>query len=217
MYLDRCENTFTHNSINRGGTASKSTTTNFVSTDTGKFALYGLYGSFSNNYFSVADSDDFTLGTKPFSISVWIKLSNSTAQSDLFAKSTGGDPDMIFGLYGDSGVKFQFQQYVGSSLQVNLAQNANGPSVSTGTYYHYMVERFGLVTRLYINGYMVSSKTESSTPRDYPNYTGVWYWLTRNSSDADYCRGTLDDPMVIVGDAIWRGKQFINSLPNRTA
>ena len=130
-------------------TATESAEPTTSDTTNKKFGSASRAFNGSSQYLTLADSDDFTMGTDDFNIEAWVRFSVTNLEMPIFAQEYGTDGNNLFTLiYRPAG-----------SLSLEKATSANNIFKSTiaftpsvGEWYHLCVARSGTTLKMFING-----------------------------------------------------------------
>ena len=156
----------------------------------------------SNDYLLVGSSSDFTMGTGDFTVEGWIKYDSIshkgvfqiTDESDGFQSSNHND-SIALGLSGSAtGATWRIYGGGGSGTVTTAAQSI----VGAHQWYHFAYVRSSGVTKLYINGTEVLSKTDT---HDYNGtYLNIGGYYDQSSYTFD---GKLSNFRVVKGTAVY--------------
>ena len=113
-----------------------------------KFGSASLLLDGTGDYVQLPTTEDNGLGTTNFAIECWIRPSSVSGTQHIIDFRTGSATDTAPKLYL-SGTTVHF----GSGN----TSHASGGTVSTGTWYHIAVSRFGGVTKLFLDGTQIGS------------------------------------------------------------
>jgi hypothetical protein len=189
-FLDSSSNNFT---ITRNGNTTQ-----------GSFSPFGdkwsNYFDGTNSFHTLPINSATQFGTGEFTIEAWIYRSGATGGNTTNANIIGTN-------WSGSSQTGQWIFYLDSNYKINLAlwNTSTGSSTSTiniGQWYHVAVSRSGTTTRLFVNGVLESTVTDSG------NY-GSTTWAPRigNYNDPSgfngYFNGYISNLRVIKGTALY--------------
>ena len=146
-----------------------------------------------DDYIGVPDNEMFTLGSDPFTISVWVNVANIESRGAPFLGHDEGGGEYnkwVFWLdslgHGDpSGLALRF--HLNSPTFAGLDPVYALWNPNRGQWYHTALTRNGDVYTLYINGLNVATRTNSST---IPNPQAEF---TIGKAEAFFFNGSIDD------------------------
>ena len=156
----------------------------------------------SEDYLLIGSSSDFTMGTGDFTVEGWIKYDaishkgvfQITDESDGFQSSNHND-SIALGLSGSAtGATWRIYGGGGSGTVTSAAQSIVAPN----QWYHFAYVRSSGVTKLYINGTEVLSKTDTH------NYNGTYLNIGGYYDQSSYTfDGKLSNFRVVKGTAVY--------------
>lgn len=161
----------------------------------------------SGDYLSIPDSPDFDLGSGDYTIDFWFRLS-SLPPSDTH-KRTFINSDDVSGARGGYGVELINNS---GAYIIGICGYASGfelwyfmPSApSLNTWYHFAAVRSGNITRLYLDGQEVASKTSSYTFVDVSHTLKIGthpYYMSGGGNYQQYMDGYMDEIRISKGIA----------------
>lgn len=156
------------NAIDAAG-SNQLTDTNTVTSGTGLvYPTERQFTAANNEYFSLGDNDDLSLGDVDFGLAVWVKLASKPPLGRILTKGDGsGDFSFNFDYYGSSD-RFRFEVSPDgtlASIHSVLANNLGSPSL--GVWYLLIVQHDSVNNLISIS---VNNGTENTTSYT----TGVW-------------------------------------------
>lgn len=180
-------------------TSNNSTAT---STTQSKFDGSSVAFNGTNQYLSLADSEDFNFANGNFSIDFWVYF-NSLPTDDYTILSTQfQDWSNRMNLYWDNrnsqsnpGLQFGV---IDQSTGVSQTSGGAG-SWSTSTWYHVAIIRTGNTLNMYRDGVLIGTNSYSQT---YPNYSGQ-YTIGGELNEGHYLNGYIDEYRISKGTARW--------------
>jgi hypothetical protein len=188
------------NKVNGGTTEKAITATNAVASYI-QSNFYGGSFAFDGNgdYLSSPNSTDYAFGTGDFTVETWVYL-NSTGANQIFVGNwTSGTGWQLY--FTSSTTKFAW--YVNSGI---LLSSTTTPA--TGRWYHISVSRTGTTLRMFVNGVLDNSTTDS-TNYSTTQTVEIGY---QQSTSTNYLNGYLQDIRVYKGAA----KYTSNFIPAST-
>lgn len=171
-----------------------------IRTDQSKFGGSSAYFNGTDDYLSIADSDDWNFGSGDFTIDCWLRISSI----DSFTRAC------IFTQYVNASNYFEFYYYADYGLILYAtsggiaAFNVQGTtaSFSLNTWYHVAAVRSGSTFRLFVNGIDVTSSggtdSDPSPNISAPVHVGL-------SQGTVYFHGHIDELRVTKGQALFEG------------
>lgn len=166
----------------------------------------------SNQYVTIADSDDFYFSSGDFTI-------------DLKYRPDDNSNDTFMGHYTDASnyLQFYYQDYTSSTVTLvckyynsteNIDIRGSVPHVAGGDWYHAAIVRYGNEFALYHDGSQIDTQTSSVT---LPNLTSALAIGRPQNYAGDYFNGRIDEVRIVKGEAIWTGPFDIPTYPYGTS
>jgi hypothetical protein len=189
LHMDGTGSTFTDSSgtpktITVAGGATQSTANS-------KFGGKSAYFSGSTDAVSFAD---VALGTGDFSVELWFNTTSSVAYAQLIGNETSGSGSGFSLLINnDSSTGGQLAVYARGG---GVVTSPTGTDWSDGAWHHLALSRSGSTVRLYGDGALLGTGTDSGS------YTGgSWYVGSNGSYSGRNMSGYIDDVRVTKGSA----------------
>jgi hypothetical protein len=160
-----------------------------VSTSVTKYGSGAMYFDGTGDWLSVPSSPNMAFGTGDFTVECWAYWSAtaSTGKGIVNLQSSG-----TFNFYWDGG-SYSTNYFVISNRSVNQLTYSFSPTINT--WYHLAVSRSGLTMRLFINGVLATSVTDST------NYGQGIASIGGDAANAWSWNGYLDDLRITKGIA----------------
>jgi hypothetical protein len=183
-----------------------------ISTAQFKFGSSSLTIDGAHGRFNYADSNDWNLGSSPFTVECWLYTTTITGTHFIVGQwNVAGDLGWIFSL-GSAALGLS----ISTTGSDNIAQLSSSINISANTWYHAAIDFDGTKYRLYVNGVMGASNTTLRTIHDSPdqlsvgmNQVGSAFWwngyidelritkgVARYASDAGFAVPTAAFPRV---------------------
>jgi hypothetical protein len=193
-FVDNSTNNFTV-SIG-GGTPSVQRFSPFAPTAPYAASTDGGSGYFdgSGDYLTVSQNAAFAFGTGDFTVEFWVNVST-------YRTTPGGFYDCFLAL-GNFADSPYFRITPSGTAQAGLVANSlDGTTVfRTNTWYHYAVSRSGTTARLFINGVLEATVTNSSNlANGTAVYVGTSQWAVANET----MTGLLSGLRILKGTALY--------------
>lgn len=161
-----------------------------------KFGTASLLLDGSNDFIEYADSTDWEFGSGAYTVETWVRFPAAAINAAIIGNwgATGGEQAwhlaLLFGV-----LTFRFRIVSTADIDITYAW-----SPSANTWYHLAVDReaSGGKTRLYLNGTMVGSSTNTSAL--YAGSGGIVIGSWRSSSAYDF-NGWVDEVRITKGVA----------------
>jgi hypothetical protein len=164
--------------------------------DTAVYKFGTAAGLFDGNgdYLSLADSDDWCLGSGNFTIDFWVRF-NSTGSSSILEQYVDNSHYWSLYVYDNA---LRFAQDTGSGAD---SWNAVGWSVTTNTWYHIAVVRYLNDFMFFLNGSRIGDYVDV-TGKSIANISSTLRigYQQRNNF---YLNGTIDELRISKGKARW--------------
>ena len=151
----------------------------------------------SNDHVDVASSSDFTFGTGDYTISYWINIDTVTSTETVLDLRDADSSSSTNNGYGDyyqnsSGIKYKTWSNVSNNYYTSTS------SFSTGTWYNVTPLRDDGTFKLYINGSLDGS---TSNTDDFPSVKCIIGWNVNNQSGKSF-DGKMGSIMIYKGKAL---------------
>jgi len=164
-------------------------------TDTGikKYGASSLQLDGTQDYLGITSNDDFGFSTGDFTVEGFFYFDNVTGTKGLLDFRAGADTDVGLYLNLNAG---QPDVYVNGSSILTSAT-----ALSTGTWHHIAVSREGTTMRLFVDGIVKDTVTDSTN-------MGVAKPLiigSKWSGLAEYLDGNVDEVRIVKGEAKYTG------------
>lgn len=144
-------------------------------------------------YLTTADSADFNFASGDFTVHCWVNLSSLVSNQTVWSQGTDSTHYAT--------LQFDGTHWVFSSPNGAAVTLTSTSAVTTGTWTHLAVIRYGNIWKLYINGIAEATVTSSGT---YSDYTGVFtLGCLYNGSANQFLIGYVDEFHVDKGVARW--------------
>ena len=164
----------------------------------------------STNYISLSDNDAWAMFEGDFTITGWFRLPNRSRHYGILSQALHGGAYWCY-LFNTNG-NIQLTGYaVDGSGVVNFAYYCSCPT-NDNTWYHIVIQRYGTLCLIYINGVSQSVAT-AQTWRNTSNFASPLV-IGNNISYNDYLNGNIKDLMIYKGRALTQPE--IKLLMNRT-
>jgi len=163
------------------------------------FTPYGIsWSNFfdGNDTLTTPSNTAFTYGTSDFTIEGWVYLTAGVGgggYSYLFGQGASSGSTATLGLYIQDGV---FKVWNGSAVIVGSV------SFTLNSWTHFAISRSGTTLRLFINGVLSGSATNSSNITT-GSTTGVSIGRWSEISDTNYIAGYVSNFRVVKGSAVY--------------
>ncbi|WP_028316693.1 LamG domain-containing protein [Desulfatibacillum aliphaticivorans] len=175
-----------------------------TTTDVFKFGCSSAQFDGAGDYLRVPDSDDWYMGTDPFTIDCWVRfksLSNQTDKADSFIFCHYQDANNYVCLTLHWGRVLRFAIWVGGVYSF-VTSPAFTPAINQ--WYHVAVARdtdgTSHVLKIYVNGVCLSTRTNTV---DWPDLNGALFIGRYPGDDAFSFDGCIDEFRVSKGIARW--------------
>ena len=173
-----------------------------------KFGTASILYDGTEDYLSIADSDDWYFGSNNFTIDFWIRF-NSIPSDDyaiVMAQKEPADYDHRLNFFfenrnsqNNTGFNFYLRDNASDIILLKEA-NGNASDYSTGTWYHIAVVRNGNTWTMYRDGTSVDSDTVAD---DYPNFASAPLTIGGEPTEGKYLDGWMDEIRIQNGEAYW--------------
>jgi len=160
-------------------------------TDTGikKYGTSSLQLDGVEDYLGISSNDDFGFGTGDFTIEGWFYFDSVAGTQGLLDFRAGADVDVGLYLNLNAGNP---EVYIDGTTVL-----ASPTTLSTGTWYHIAVSRSGTDLRLYVDGVIKDSATDSTDLGSAKPLIIGSKW----SGSAEYYDGNIDEIRIVKGSA----------------
>ena len=152
----------------------------------------------ANDYLTIADSDDFNLGSGAFTIEGFCYLNNSNAQQFLVGQWTDSQLSYAVQTTNDSNRNLRFLISNDGST-VNFDKGGSGLSLKLKGWSHFAVTRSGNTFYLFVDGILVGTQSDSNTLH---NSTGTLAIGARNDGTQDL-NGFISNVSIVKGTALY--------------
>ena len=150
---------------------------------------------FDQNYIKSGSTSDYTMGTGDFTVECWWQPTNNTANQGICQISSGSN-----GLTTGNWENTIAIAHNGSNW-VTYGGNGNGDSsdypITIGTWYHLAYVKTGGSHKLYVNGILVITRTDST------NYSGTTVAIGGYYSTGYVNRGYISNFRITKGQALY--------------
>lgn len=181
--------------------SAKTVTSNSVTIDSSikRFGAGSAYFSGSTTYLSIGDSNDWNFGTGDFTIEMWVKSNNypfgayndTTNARWLLNQRSNASNYIAFNLT-KTGATFEVMSAASQLIKLDSTTYTN-----ILDWHHYVIQRYGNVFSIYIDGISVASTTLSITMPDISAPLEIGRW----SGGGGYFSGWIDDIRITKGVA----------------
>jgi hypothetical protein len=154
----------------------------------------GAYNFSNQSYISVPDSPDFTLGSNPFTISLWVKFDVLGSYYLIGHDNGPGSQNkwIFWAGNSDTNSRLLFVTYPGLQVPADGYNWANGSS----EWYHFAITRNGVTWTLYVNGIEIENVIpNNATELPDPSHD-LWIGSAETDHPERYLRGSLDDVRI---------------------
>jgi hypothetical protein len=160
-------------------------------TDTGikKYGSSSLQLDGTEDYLGIASNDDFGFGTDDYTVEGWFYFDDVTGTKGLLDFRAGADTDVGLYLNLNAG---QPDVYLNGSSVLTSAT-----ALSTGTWYHIAVSREGTALKLFVDGIVKDTATDSTNMGTAKPLIIGSKW----SGLSEYLDGNIDEVRVVKGEA----------------
>jgi hypothetical protein len=168
-----------------------------ISTAQSKFGGSSILFDGSGDYLSAGASSDFSFGTQDFTVEAFIRMSSFANYFNSIAGTRGGPMNSStgwsFAVFGNNtpGSFTDRSLYFYTNGQVQTADN----SISLNTWHHVAVTRSGSTLRLFIDGQLLTTTTNTQ------NLTNTTMLIGASASNAEFFNGYIDDLRITKGVA----------------
>jgi hypothetical protein len=173
--------------------------------DTAQSQFGGASGLLDGNsdYLTMVDSDDWYFSTGDFTIDFWIRfnaLPSASGWQMVFNQHKDANNKWRIYVYNSAGTySWHFDHFPNSSTKdIDLAQNT---TLSTGTWYHIAIIRYGNIWRIFQGGTQLG--TDYNNTNDVHNFVASLTIGRSVETSLNYVNGWLDEVRISVGIARW--------------
>jgi hypothetical protein len=170
-----------------------------LKTDQKKFGTASLYMDGAGDYISTADSADWELGSGDYTIDFWVRIANyyfSDGGVTVFLQ--GQDVNNWHALAID-GAQLRYWVKSGGSFLLNYQPSK---TMSTNTWYHIAIVRYGATVHLYVDGTELGTGVAAAT---VPNYSSSLFIGANALGILHDYNGYIDEFRWSKGIAGWTG------------
>jgi hypothetical protein len=171
-----------------------------LSTSIKKMGTASLLLDGTGDYASITSQADFGFGTGDFTVEGWMYLDATTGVQTFTDFRAGVDTNTAVWIYAD-----------GADAKVNVGNStvmSATTALSATTWHHIALTRSGTSTRLFVDGVIVDTYTDSN---DYGNTKPVYIGAEHDAGGA--LDGNIDDVRVIKGTAVYTAGFTPTNLP----
>ncbi len=172
-----------------------------------------MYFDGTGDYLSIPDNADWNFGSGNFTIDTWVYIDNRSVNNTIYSHGTTSQTYEWFVISTTGGITFRSSYLDTQEISLNSAAG----EIEANTWYHLAVTRSGNDFKIFKNGVVIVSETDTSALRDQ---TGQLRIGVANSPDIGnwgyYLNGYLDEVRVTKGEARWTS-DFSASLPTGPA
>jgi hypothetical protein len=191
--------------------------TRFGNTSQGSFSPYSVTG-WSNyfdgtgDYLTVADNAVFEM-TGDFTVEAWFycaALPGSGAFGDIITKGAAGVFQPYYIFIRDSGALVFYSSSDGSSW--NVAQNVSFGTIAINTWYHVAVSRSGSSLRMFLNGALINTITNSNALTNNVRAVAIG----ARSDGTELFIGYISNVRIVKGTAVYTSAFTPSTTPLTT-
>ncbi len=159
-----------------------------IDTAQSKFGGSSILFDGTGDYLSVADNGDFDFGTGNFTIDVWVRFTDSTGSHTILSGLDSGD--LMFAKDTDGSLRW------GRSL---VAWDTITPDLTwtNGVWYHLAVTRSGNSVRIFRDGVLIDTETETQS------YNVTTTFAVGQREGTHFFNGHMDQLRIDKGTARW--------------
>ena len=172
-----------------------------ISTAATKYGTGAAYFDGNGDYLQFLDDDAFELQGNDFTVEMWFQVSTLKGYQALISKSYTTADQNGWTLFFETGGSLNKLFFLAGNGSWSVILNSNFIPV-VGTWYHVAVTRSGNTWRLYVDGDLKASTTNSlvMSTGTLPLYVG-WYPYFPGSSSTQAFHGYIDDLRITKGVA----------------
>jgi hypothetical protein len=160
-----------------------------------KFGGSSIYFDGTGDYIAMPSNAQAQFGTGDFTVECWFYPSATTNNGILQISSTAG------GLQANNTTNIAISVVSGQLSVYAASATYTGSSIAANTWYNVAVVRNSGVTKVYLNGSLITAFGSSGAITDTTNYTGTYCVVGGYSSTATLWNGYLDDVRITKGIA----------------
>jgi len=165
--------------------------------DGGPFYSAGFDGY--NGYLTFPNSSAFAFGTGDYTIEGWINAPAGTNDKFILGgrNAIGGSSNFLITTGGYSG-----STTIGAlRFYVSGAEISSGSTlIADGSWHHFAVTRTGTTARLFVDGILCGSGTDSG---NYTTTTGTWYIARNDVGSGNFLPGYISNLRIIKGTNLY--------------
>ena len=165
-----------------------------ISTAQAKFGASSLAFDGSGDYLRATDSADFAFGSGNFCVEYWARFTSFSAFPITVDTRVSGLSVNGYSEYYDTGGKLNL-------FLNNSTVYTSAASISTGSWAHVAVSRSGTTLRVFINGALDGSVTDSTNMTDQKLLVGANVGVTPGTLQGNYMNGYMQDVRITKGVA----------------
>jgi len=165
-----------------------------------KFNGYSAYFDGVNDRVSVVDSSDFTFGSNPCCVDMWVYPDDQVASSNTRLFQTIDNGFGILIVVGTGGDNRKLSVYVGDSTASSWSvQMVDITTLAQNTWQHIAVTWDGSTVRSFVDGIQQGSASKSDA---MPETTGIVIGGRALDNARNY-KGYIDELRVVNGNVVW--------------
>ena len=164
-----------------------------------------------DSYLTTNDSNNIEFGSGDFTLDCWVKFTNLPSSGNyvvLVIHTNNVDKSWTLQFKNDSGT-YKWEWYVYSGGYV-IDFLRDGISITTNTWYHVAITRYGNDWRLFQDGTQLGTTVNNSGT--IPDIDGLLY-IGQQGNNAKYLEGYLDEINISKGTARWISNFTPSSSP----
>lgn len=144
----------------------------------------------SSDFISETDNDSLEFGTGNFTISLWAKFNALPANgthSPFASRYVDGNNNWSFSVYNNAGS--YMPHFYGFKSSTNFNSSVSLPSLSSGVWHHFLVNRTGSTITFYVDGTSYISGGTNSQDLTYASSL----FIGKSAQFGTYFNGNIDD------------------------